>query len=233
MAKLVVTRPKHQAPSLIDALNNAGHTAVSVPLLNIEPLSITPTFSIQNDISIFTSPNAVEFSQKTLTKEQWDTLIESTVLAIGEATFRALAKLGVDHCQYPERANSEGLLAHDALQFVTNKRIILISGQGGRVLISQQLKQRGASIEKLEVYRRSSVGEKSIKLALANHGREYIWIISSQEALQHLHHCLDKPVKLLVTSERLKQVAQQLGFDNVLVSNSALTQDIVTAATNL
>ncbi|WP_164503489.1 uroporphyrinogen-III synthase [Pleionea sediminis] len=215
----------------MEGLQSNGLKAVSIPLLTIEKIDTSiPAFK---DSVIFVSPNAVQFAHNLVNKEHWQSLNQLSVYCIGKATAEALSNLGITNVEYPVRTTSEDLLSLKNLLNCKNKSISLISGLGGRDTIESELTRRGAHVTKFEVYQRVAVPCQNIHDNLPTNSLEAIWVISSNEALQHLSHCLDKPVKLLVTSERLENIARQLEHTIVKRSQSALTEDIIRSAMSL
>lgn len=220
---VIVTRPAHQAQSLVTALQGQGFNAQSIPLLTIEPLQ----FDIPNapvDGWIFISPNAVEHFAHRLSSSIGALLSGKSVYAIGESTARYLQQKGVAKVIYPQISNSESLLALDPLESVQNQRIILVCGVGGRDTIETTLTKRGAQVDRLEVYQRQPVREFKLK---PNPPSQPIWILSSAAALEVMDCNTVGPQQVLVTSKRLAQLAQQKKHQVCAVSNSALDRDII------
>ncbi|KAA3626263.1 MAG: uroporphyrinogen-III synthase [Proteobacteria bacterium] len=107
------------------------------------------------DIVIFVSPNAVEHGM-TLLKAVGARLPAGVIVAaVGRASARALASLGVVGVLFPaQRSNSEELLECDELTRVKGKRVVIFRAQDGRELLADTLRARGADVEYAGVYRR-------------------------------------------------------------------------------
>ena len=96
---------------------------------------------------------------------------------------------------------------------------------GGRKLISESLIQRGAKVTELDVYQRKLPDYATQKAIRTAQKLDPLWIISSAEALTNLHRILglaENPLhqtRVIVSSERLKNIAQQKGF--VIFAQSA------------
>ncbi len=219
--EVIITRPAHQANSLLTALQAQGIAARSIPLLTIEPLTFklpeTPT-----DSWIFISPNAVDYLASHLSTSLRKLIGDKAIFAIGESTARCLHKHQVSKVVYPQTANSESLLAMPQLQSVKNQRIMLVCGVGGRDTIESTLIARGARVERLEVYQRMPVDNIQNELP-----RRPLWIVSSAAVLEVLDRTLGDPQQVLVTSERLAHLALQKQHQVCAISNSALDQDII------
>jgi uroporphyrinogen-III synthase len=159
---VLVTRPVQQADALAGLIRDAGGDPVLFPALAIEPptdlvkvravLADLPSV----DLAIFVSPIAAERTFALL-KAAWPA--EVAVAAVGEGTASVLRR----HVLGPraggvivpaEGADSEALLASRELQEVRGKRVLICRGEGGRDLLAEELRRRGAQVSYAEPYRR-------------------------------------------------------------------------------
>lgn len=221
---VLVTRPAHQADHLCDLIAAAGGRPIRFPALAIRDLSDSPAVDTRLSrladyhLAIFISPNAVRYSLEAIARHGG--LPSGLKLAtVGNGSAVALEQALGRPPDFVPAANfeSEGLLALPALQDVAGQRILILRGEGGRELLATTLRQRGASIDYAEVYRRECPEPK---------GAEQDWLektdiitITSSEALQNLvtlapaaerAALLAKP--LVVISRRTAALAQELGF---------------------
>jgi uroporphyrinogen-III synthase len=151
---ILVTRPEHQADELVTAINDAGGEAIRFPVIDIEPqepadilrhLAATPVA----DIAIFISTNAVKYGLHYLNGNR------TAIAAIGPATKAAIESAGGQVDIFPASGyDSEHLLAEAELDDVTGKRIRIVRGDAGRELLAKTLRERGATVDYLPVYRR-------------------------------------------------------------------------------
>lgn len=152
---VVVTRPAAQAERFIDLVRAAGGRCIAYPTLRIERLELDAgTLGLVRarpwDWAVFTSANAVEFGLG-----QLPTPLARRHAAIGRATARALAGRGVTVAARPDNASSEGLLELPEFADLAACRLLLVKGSGGRELLRDSARARGAEVLELEVYRRS------------------------------------------------------------------------------
>jgi len=214
--KVLVTRPAGQSASLIETIQAQGGVAHAFPLIEIHPVSqCSASLSRVNDydLVIFVSRNAVECAWSFLSVSQ---LASSQVAAVGQATAAALIQHGHPADIVPTyRYDSEGLLAMPELEYVSGKRILIVRGQGGREVLANSLRERGADVDYAEVYQRVPTEQV---LTYSSDDIDVI-IITSSEALVHLQDIarqtgktwlLAKP--LLVIHERIAMRAGELGF---------------------
>jgi uroporphyrinogen-III synthase len=221
---VLVTRPARQAGPLCDRITAAGGRPVRFPLLTIHDNGNDPQVNAllahlaDYHLLIFISPNAVHFGLDAI--ERHGGLPAGPLLAaVGRGTARELARrLGREPDLLPQhRFDSEGLLALPGLQQVAGKRILILRGNGGRELLAETLRDRGASVDYAEVYRRESPGAEAAEDSWLE--KTDIITVTSSEALQNLvaltgeaqrDTLFGKP--LVVVSERAALLAQQLGF---------------------
>ena len=164
---IVVTRPQAQAAPLAAAISAAGGTPLVFPLLEIspaadpQPLAEAAARLAEYAVAAFVSPNAVEHALPVLLAHgTWPASLLPA--AVGQGTLRALAAHGVGGCIAPtERFDSEALLALPELaaERVAGRHIAIFRGDGGRELLADTLRERGASVDCITCYRRSGPTE--------------------------------------------------------------------------
>jgi uroporphyrinogen-III synthase len=129
------------------------------PALEIEPLPQTAISSFLErlkhfDLFIFVSPNAVRMALPNILKHEGLPL-RTRVAALGPATAAELKKFEVPNIISPrEGFDSEALLAELSTMPLEGGRVLIVRGQGGRELLAERLRSRGAIVEYLECYRR-------------------------------------------------------------------------------
>lgn len=106
------------------------------------------------DIAIFISANAVNKAMELITPRRgWPASL--SVAAVGARTAEELQRHGQQVNIMPRQPfNSEALLSLHEMRNVASKRVIIFRGEGGRELLGDTLRERGAHIEYAEVYRR-------------------------------------------------------------------------------
>lgn len=152
--RILVTRPEHQADELAAAIEGAGGEAIRFPVLEIIGRTrdiVAQEFAAlpEPDICIFVSRNAVEHGLFVIQDSG------SAVAAIGPATRDAIEAAGARvTIAADDGFNSEHLLAHPALHDVRGRNVLIVRGDSGRELLANTLRDRGANVSYLSVYRR-------------------------------------------------------------------------------
>lgn len=243
-ASVLVTRPAGQGDALCAALERAGFTAYSLPLLRLLPLpTLAPAQQqLVADLDlfqhiIFVSTNAVKYGMSWI-ESRWPQLpVGLSWYAVGEATARELLHFGITARTPGADMTSEGLLALPQLQELTGQRVLIIKGVGGRDTLAAELGRRGAQVEALACYRRAPPalppGEVAGKMAQWNIG---LIMISSGEGLANLLALLTleettkfSDMTLLVPSERVAQIARTAGFSRLIVAENASDSAMLSA----
>lgn len=226
---VLVTRPAHQAGPLCTRITAAGGRPVRFPLLVIRDLTSAPqvverlSHLADYHIAIFISPNAVQLGLTTI--DRHGGLPNGLKLAtVGQGSARSIKNLlgrGPDIAP-TDRFDSEGLLALPSMQTVTGQKILIFRGEGGRELLAQTLRQRGATVDYLELYRRECPSREAAEQDWLK--KTDIITITSSEALHNLFMLasadeipLIQAKPLIVVSERTAESARELGFHNTVI----------------
>lgn len=237
---VLVTRPVGQAETLCQLIESAGGRAIHFPVIDIQPLVDTGQAESLRvrlpdiDMLIFISTNAVRCII-VLLPDIFSLYAKKAILAVGSATHQALLYNGVvDILSDEAGSSSEALLALAALQSerVSGKKIIIIRGVGGRELLAETLRQRGAEVEYLEVYQRLKPNaDPSVLKNIWRVERPNAVVVTSAEGLQNLIDMTGSADRntlfntpLIVISSRLQTYALTLGF--------AITAEVATVASD-
>ncbi len=165
--RILITRPQPSAAALARALGEEGAAALCVPAIEIVPsaqLSVDESFCEGGEVAIFTSVPAVEsFFARLRLARFGGGKVPPTVFAVGPATAAALRERGVLEVLLPPqgRFDSEGLLAARPLAagHIRGRRVWIVKGEGGRRLLGDTLRRRGAIVSELDLYlRRAPAG---------------------------------------------------------------------------
>lgn len=239
---VIVTRPVTQAQELATLIEEAGGTALLFPTIAIEAVAdLAHVETLVDgldafDYAIFISPNAVQAAMPLiLARRAWPQHLRFT--AIGAATARELQRAGASVLAPPGRSDSEALLALAELTDVAGKRVVIFRGQGGRELLGDRLRERGASVEYAECYRRVRPrADPGPLLSGWRAGRIHAATVTSSEGLSNLWEMIAdegrtrlRRTPLFVPHERIARAAHALAIATVVQTaqgNRGLVQGI-------
>ena len=151
--RIVLTRPAGQNEGLAELVRAAGGEPVVFPALEIRDLDDPgPLLAAADrldgyDLAVFVSPNAVDRAMNAIrSRRAWPAGLRAAT--VGAASEQALARHGVTDVIAPSgRFDSEALLAMPALAAVGGKRVVVFRGDGGRELLGDTLRVRGATVD--------------------------------------------------------------------------------------
>ena len=220
----------HQAQRLCELIEQQGGHAVPFPVLEIVPridqefLQLIQHLS-EFHLALFISPNAVNLALPAI-KALGGLPANLQIGAVGKATAAALATFGCSVDLVPtDSFDSESLLALTALQTVQNKNIIIFRGEGGRELLANTLRDRGATVQYAECYQRvkPSTDPQLLLTLWAQHKLDII-IVTSMEGFANLSDMVGSmgrdalmSTPLLMVSNRMAEEARRLGVKSSIV----------------
>lgn len=238
--RILVTRPEGQADKLLSGICALGGQAAHIPFLAIEPCADPVGLAhMAHQLSdyracLFISVNAVQCAWPGLVPDGWPKTLAAA--AVGPGTVRALRARGVSEVIVPaSRFDSEGLLAEPffAESQCRGNAFALIRGDGGRDLLAQTLRARGASrVDEIAVYQRRLHPVALSRLAAWLQGGDAhdptadTIIISSSESLQRVMAAATpdlaerlRQTPLLVPHPKIAECARVLDFSRIGTSD--------------
>ena len=239
--RVLLTRPAEESATLAATLSEAGIYSSSLPLLDIEPLPITPERqAVLRDLGRYCAVIVVSKPAARLALQQLDQARPHLRwFSVGAATAQVLADRGLD-VHYPQTGDdSEALLQLPALREAIARpdaRVLILRGEGGRELLAERLREQGASVDYLELYRRflpaydSGVLTQRIQLERLNG-----LVVSSGQGFLHLHDLAgpDWPqvakLPLFVPSPRVHEMARAAGAEKVVDCRGASAAALLVA----
>jgi len=240
---VLVTRPKDQATALCRLIEEAGGRPNPFPTIDIEPVADLEAARRQlaapADLLFFASRNAVDYALPLFPGACLPA--GPRLAAIGKATAEALATAGRAPDLVPAgRFDSETLLTLPELQDLRGQRVLIVRGEGGRPLLGETLRARGAEVRFAEVYRRALPEVDPARLVADWATQVQLVTATSGEILDNLLQLLGEAGRapllatpLAVVSERTRQEALRLGFVRVELAERAEDTALVAALCRL
>lgn len=245
---VLLTRPQHQVQKLQSAIADQGGRSLSLPMLAIDPVSISGCSSHdsrsaalgrqmmsldQYQIFIFVSSNAASFGLDWV-EHYWPQFpLGIEIVAIGPSTAAVLAeRLTLPINESCTAMTSEALLAVPQLQEVAGRKIAIFRGSGGRELLARTLRERGAQVDYIEVYDRRAISyEPGVVMKCCSQAGVNAISVLSVETLESLLASIESKAQqavqqlpLLAPSARVADNARQRGFHWVIDCQGADSQ---------
>ncbi|MGQ5524552.1 uroporphyrinogen-III C-methyltransferase [Chitinimonas sp. PSY-7] len=202
--RFLITRPENQSATLAGLLSEAGAVPLLAPMIAIgessDPAGLAAALQRLDefDLAVFISPTALDVVTERVSP--WPAKLP--VAVIGMPSREKALELGMQDVISPDNQfDSEGLLAHPALQHMTGRRVVLFRGNGGREVLTETLRERGATVEVVEAYRRQMprLTHEDV-LALLAEGCDGV-IVTSSEAVNNMFTLADS-----VLASRLRNI---------------------------
>ncbi len=152
--RLLLTRPAEESAALAKVLAEAGIFSSSLPLLETEPLPLTPAqrsiiFELLNYCAVIVVSKPAARLAIELIDEVWPQPPMQPWFSVGSATGQILLDYGLD-ASWPEQGDdSEALLELPRLKqaiAVPGSRVLIMRGDEGRELLAEQLRALGGEL---------------------------------------------------------------------------------------
>jgi uroporphyrinogen-III synthase len=241
---IVITRPKEQAAHLAGLIRQAGGEALIFPAVEIRDVADASAVNAlidrltDYDLAIFISPTAVARAMA-LISDRGSLPPKLQIAAIGQGSARELKQRGVDRVLAPTaRFDSEALLDLPEMQQMSGKRVVIFRGAGGRELLAETLRKRGAKLDYAECYQRVCPDTPATEL-LERGARDEIqaMVVTSAESLKNLYEMVGeqgaawlKATPIFIPHPKIEQAGRRLGLTRLIVAqggDEGLLQGII------
>lgn len=242
--RLLLTRPADESAALSAVLAEQGIFSSSLPLLDIVPIPASDTMrDVIQGLGRYCAVIVVSKPAARIGVELLDRFCPQTPpvkwFSVGAATAQILEDRGLD-VSYPlDGDDSEALLdlanLRDAIAR-PDPRVLIMRGEGGRELLAERLREQGASVDYLELYRRelpqypAAALPERIRVERLN-----ALVVSSGQGFEHLHQLAGDAwpqlarLPLFVPSPRVAELARAAGALTVVDCRGASAAALLTA----
>ena len=242
--RLLLTRPADESAALARVLAEARVFSSSLPLLDIEPIPVSATMrevirSLDRYCAVIVVSKPAARIAVDLLKQLWSQPPVPRWFSVGAATAQILEANGLDVSFPVDGDDSEALLELPRLREAIagpGPQVLIMRGEGGRELLAERLRELGASVEYLELYRRGLPQYPPATLPErieAEHLNGLV--VSSGQGFEHLHRLAGDawPVMaqlpLFVPSPRVAELARAAGAQTVVDCRGASAAALLTA----
>lgn len=158
---IVVTRAREQASHLRAMLEIAGARVIEAPAIRIEALDQGPLYAALGNLAsydwlVVTSRNAVDLLWAAVRELGLDAraFASAKLCAVGPATADALLAHGLAVDVIPDRYVAEGVIEKlRERDDVRGARVLFVRAAGARELLPTALRDMGANVDEVEIYR--------------------------------------------------------------------------------
>ena len=156
MKTVLVTRPKDQAASFVQKLEEYGLDSIVFPTIEIRPVSgwKVPDLSLFDGL-FFTSPNSVTFFMERLLRdspEELKNLQKLSVWAVGKTTAQDLALHGVQTQPVPKISDAVTLMEEIDSTTIAGHSFLFLRGTLSLGTVPDVINKRGGNCIELTVY---------------------------------------------------------------------------------
>lgn len=234
----VVTRPAPDHAGLLHALERRGFTVVHSPaverIADSADLRRDRIHALRNaDVLIVISPYAARLLLETAGHEP---LRGARVVTPGAGTGRPLADAGF-RVEWPESGGtSEDLLAGPLLDLPSGTRVGIVGAPGGRRLLDRELALRGATVGRIDLYRRRPCKPSEALFRALDSPRPLVVTISSTGAFETLDAGIDsaraprwRDAHFVVSSDRVAEACRSAGMRRIVTAGGASDRSMLAA----
>ncbi len=239
--RVLVTRPHKQAQPLLRLLQDRGYDILHFPCLSIVPITADSVTGRQCRLRaseldryqhiIIVSANAATCWLPWVDRYWTQRPMEVHWWAMGEATRYRLQLLDIT-AQRPNRGDdSEALLASLLPQLKASDRVLIVRGVGGRGAVAEACRAHSVQVDYAECYSRQMPPASQADIACVTDYQPSVILCQSGETLVNFNRMMTRQlglkqhqIMIVVPSQRVADIAYDLGFGEVKISSSASDQ---------
>jgi uroporphyrinogen III methyltransferase/synthase len=224
--RILITRAWGQVEEFSRLLEGYGAQVIAFPTIEIappedwQPLDKSIEKINSYDWVIFTSVNGVTFFTQRLQQKGIELAVMASkrICAIGPRTQRELEKMGLTVHFRPSEYRAEGIAEGLKVQGIQGKKILLPRAREARRILPEALREAGALVDEVEVYRtvKPDQGKASLT-AILKRGIDVVVFTSSSTLRNFMELLPDKAalngVKVAVIGPITAETAKNYGLE--------------------
>lgn len=238
--RILLCRPDSSSNEMAKALSAVGAECNSLPTLDIVPISISESDK-QKIINLDQYQHIIVVSQHAASygidkiDEYWPQFPSNqNWFAIGRKTAEILNSNNLNLISTKQDMDSETLLQHSLLKQIDRQKILILKGHKGRDHLQDSLEEKGAFVDKLELYERQCPDYSSDHLhnQIQKFDPQYV-IALSGETLENLislskkANISIKQYSFILSSQRVANIASKNGLKFTFVPENLMPIDII------
>lgn len=242
--RLLLTRPAEESAALTSVLAEQGVFSSSLPLLDIAPIPTSDTMreviqGLDRCCAVIVVSKPAARIGIDLLSQYWPQPPALKWFSVGAATAQILEDHGLEVSFPADGDDSEALLELPLLREAIARpdpRVLILRGEGGRELLAERLRELGASVEYLELYRRELPQYSPAALPERIQAERLNGlVVSSGQGFEHLHQLAGDAwpilarLPLFVPSPRVAELARAAGAQTVVDCRGASATALLTA----
>ena len=240
--RILITRAWGQVEEFSRLLERCGAQVTAFPTIEIvppedfQPLDKAIEKINSYDWFIFTSVNGVTFFIRQLQQKgiELTALANKRICAIGPRTQRELEKMGLTVHLCPSEYRAEGVAEGLRAQGIRGKTILLPRAREARSILPEALKEAGALVDEVEVYRtvKPAQGKTSLE-AILKKGIDVVVFTSSSTVRNFMELLSDKTalngVKIAIIGPVTGATARNYGLEPAIMPAEYTIPNLVQA----
>ncbi|HCH24152.1 MAG TPA: hypothetical protein DE179_07635 [Oceanospirillaceae bacterium] len=242
--RVLVTRPQAQASSTVAAISALGHQVLPMSCLEIVPVSLASDQGQVNkylamDLDAYAHVIVVSTNAAAcflpVVEDYWPQWPQGqTWWAMGATTQAALQAVDIPQVQRAAAGEtSEDLLRSLLPLMKAGDKVLIVRGVGGRETLAQTLEAQGIKVDYAQCYSRQAPVLAARDIEKVQAFQPQIVVLQSGETLLNFEASFAEQIdrsgattRLLLPSARVLLLAQQLGYQQCLLSQGASDQAI-------
>lgn len=231
--RVLVTRTRQQASVLSAMLTQRGAMPIELPTIAIEPPDAFQGAAMDKALdgltdyrwTVFTSANAVAIFFERLAARSLDAraLGAVQVCAIGPGTSKSLGEHGIKPDFIPGEFVAESLINGMRERLQPGDRVLLPRAEGGRALLVDGLRETGAVVDEIHLYRLVPAEDIAVKAREVFEAGVDTITFASSSTVKNLVDALDGDVEVInscivacigpVTAETARRLGVKVGVE--------------------